>query len=293
MGFDENIEMVRLAFYQVLISSGPFLGAALAIGLIIGIIQAATSIQEMTLSFVPKIVLVILAMGMMANFFLVSLTDYFQFISIVISFFYFGYISDTEITINEIENLFIIVVIEAIIGIALGLSLSIWFSAATLAGEKMASSTGLGFSMMVDPQTGGQTPVVSMILDLFLITVFLSLNGHLIAIDFLIRSFDIYNISTDLPPIALVSLGIEAAGAMFYTGGLIMLPVVGALLLTNIAIGVITRSSPQLNMFSFAFPVTLLLAFFVLYLSSRTIGNAFADLTKNSLESIDVLFLGK
>jgi flagellar biosynthesis protein FliR len=46
-------------------------------------------------------------------------------------------------------------------------------------------------------------------------------------------------------------------------------------------------------MFSFAFPVTLLLAFFVLYLSSRTIGNAFADLTKNSLESIDVLFLGK
>tara|TARA_B100000003_G_scaffold40279_1_gene34366 strand:+ start:3089 stop:3235 length:147 start_codon:yes stop_codon:yes gene_type:complete len=48
MGFDENIEMVRLAFYQVLISSGPFLGAALAIGLIIGIIQAATSIQEMT-----------------------------------------------------------------------------------------------------------------------------------------------------------------------------------------------------------------------------------------------------
>ena len=59
MGFDENVEMIRLAFYQVLISSGPFLGAALAIGLIIGIIQAATSIQEMTLSFVPKIVLVI------------------------------------------------------------------------------------------------------------------------------------------------------------------------------------------------------------------------------------------
>ena len=54
MGFDENIEMVRLAFYQVLVSSGPFLGAALAIGLLIGILQAATSIQEMTLSFVRK-----------------------------------------------------------------------------------------------------------------------------------------------------------------------------------------------------------------------------------------------
>ena len=55
MGYDENIEMVRLAFYQVLMSSGPFLVAALVIGLTIGIIQAATSIQEMTLSFIPKL----------------------------------------------------------------------------------------------------------------------------------------------------------------------------------------------------------------------------------------------
>ena len=80
MGFDENIEMVRLAFYQVLISSGPFLGAALAIGLIIGIIQAATSINEMTLSFVPKVVLVLLALALLSNFMLIRLTDYFLFI---------------------------------------------------------------------------------------------------------------------------------------------------------------------------------------------------------------------
>ena len=85
MGFDQNVEMIRLAFYQVLISSGPFLGAALAIGLVIGIIQAATSIQEMTLSFVPKIVIVIFAIGFLANFLLVSLTDYFQFIFDTIS----------------------------------------------------------------------------------------------------------------------------------------------------------------------------------------------------------------
>ena len=80
MGFDENIEMVRLAFYQVLISSGPFLGAALAIGLIIGIIQAATSIQEMTLSFVPKLFVVLGAMALFATYTLSTMTDYFMFI---------------------------------------------------------------------------------------------------------------------------------------------------------------------------------------------------------------------
>ena len=80
MGFDENIEMVRLAFYQVLISSGPFLGAALAIGLLIGILQAATSIQEMTLSFVPKLFVVLGAMALFATYTLSTMTDYFIFI---------------------------------------------------------------------------------------------------------------------------------------------------------------------------------------------------------------------
>ncbi len=207
--------------------------------------------------------------------------------SLIISFFYFGYLSNFQISEQILDNLLTVVIVEALIGLSLGLTLTIWFAAASLAGEKIASTTGLGFSQMVDPDTGGQTPVMSLILDLFLITIFLSLNGHLIAIEFLFKSFEIFNINDGLPSIELVGIGIEAAGAMFYTGGLIMLPVVAALLMTNIAVGVITRAAPQLNMFSFAFPVTMILAFFIMYISSQSIGNAFAELTKSSLESIE------
>ena len=85
MNFDENISMLSKAFYQVLLVSGPILALALGIGLFIGIIQAATSINEMTLSFVPKLVLVIFAMGFMANYFILSLSDYFAFIFDTIS----------------------------------------------------------------------------------------------------------------------------------------------------------------------------------------------------------------
>ena len=80
MGFDANVEFLRMAFWQILIISGPLLAVALAIGLTIGILQAATSIQEMTLTFVPKLVLVVLAFGLLANFMMVQLTDYFIFI---------------------------------------------------------------------------------------------------------------------------------------------------------------------------------------------------------------------
>jgi flagellar biosynthetic protein FliQ len=80
MGFDANVEFLRMAFWQILVISGPLLGVALAIGLVIGILQAATSIQEMTLTFVPKLVLVVLAFGFLANFMMVQLSDYFSFI---------------------------------------------------------------------------------------------------------------------------------------------------------------------------------------------------------------------
>ena len=80
MGFDANVEFLRMAFWQILIISGPLLAVALAIGLMIGILQAATSIQEMTLTFVPKLVLVVVAFGLLANFMMVQLTDYFSFI---------------------------------------------------------------------------------------------------------------------------------------------------------------------------------------------------------------------
>ena len=78
--FDMNVEFLRMAFWNIVIIAGPVLGVALAIGLLIGIIQAATSINEMTLTFVPKLVVVLITFGLFANLMLVQLTDYFAFV---------------------------------------------------------------------------------------------------------------------------------------------------------------------------------------------------------------------
>ncbi|CAI8333126.1 MAG: Uncharacterised protein [Alphaproteobacteria bacterium UBA4588] len=80
MEFDMNVGFLRMAFWQIIVIAGPILLVALAIGLFVGIIQAATSINEQTLSFVPKLVLVLLSFGLLANLMLVELTDYFVFI---------------------------------------------------------------------------------------------------------------------------------------------------------------------------------------------------------------------
>lgn len=80
MQYDQNVQYLSVAFLQIIKTAGPILAIALAIGLIIGLIQAATSIQEMTLSFVPKLFVVLGAMAILAPYTLTSLTDYFNFI---------------------------------------------------------------------------------------------------------------------------------------------------------------------------------------------------------------------
>ena len=80
MEFDANVEHLRLAFWQIILTACPILGTALAVGLTIGILQAATSINEMTLSFVPKLVLVLLALALFSPFIMGTMVDYFEYI---------------------------------------------------------------------------------------------------------------------------------------------------------------------------------------------------------------------
>ena len=80
MAYDQNVQYLSYAFWQIVMTAGPILAIALGIGLLIGLIQAATSIQEMTLSFVPKLFVVLGTMAILAPYTLNTLTEYFAFI---------------------------------------------------------------------------------------------------------------------------------------------------------------------------------------------------------------------
>ena len=189
-------------------------------------------------------------------------------------------------------NFIFIVLVEIAVGLTAGLIVTIWFSSVALAGEKMATSAWLGYAAQIDPQAGGQTPVVSVILNLFLIVLFVSLDGHLLMLRVFFESFSILPIGSMPPPMVLIGAGIKAAGSMFVAASLIMLPVVGIILMINVSAGIMTRSAPQLNLFSFVFPVTILGAFIILYFSTGTMALAFSDLIFSSIEALEDLMLG-
>ena len=189
-------------------------------------------------------------------------------------------------------NFIFIVLVEIAVGLTAGLIVTIWFSSVALAGEKMATSAGLGYAAQIDPLAGGQTPVISQTLNLFLIVLFVTLDGHLLMLRVFFESYSILPIGAMPPPFVLIGAGIKAAGSMFIAASLIMLPVVGIILMINVSAGIMTRSAPQLNLFSFVFPVTILSAFVILYFSTGTMALAFSDLIFSTIEALEDLMIG-
>lgn len=212
-------------------------------------------------------------------------------LTFVISAAYYG-----SVSVPNFENLPFLALIrvmgvEVAIGLTGGIVLSILFASVALAGEKIAASGGLGFAAQVDPNSGGQTPVVSQFLTLFLLTMFLSANGHLRLIEGLRQSFDIIPMGQTISMRVMSQFVIDIGGEMFYLGALIMLPVVSILLLVNVTIGVVTRSAPALNFFSFGFPLTMMALFIVMYIYTKPLGFAIEDLSYYTIEVFERLFL--
>ena len=156
---------------------------------------------------------------------------------------------------------------QTLIGIAMGLVLRVVFAALDLMGEIISLQMGLSFATFFDPVAGGQTAVVGEFLTLIATLVFLSLNGHLLMIDALARSFEWLPVSATLPHKGGWLILARFGASIFASGLLMALPVVTALLITNIALGVLTRAAPQLNLFAIGFPITLTVGFGVLLLA--------------------------
>lgn len=212
-------------------------------------------------------------------------------VTFVIAAAYYGSVSVPSLDNLPFLSLLRLMGVEIAIGLTGGIIFSILFASVALAGEKIAASGGLGFAAQVDPNSGGQTPVVSQILNNFLLMIFLTVNGHIKMIDGLRQSFDIVPVGQPFSLAVVSKVVIEIGGEMFYLAALLMLPVVSILLLVNVTIGVVTRSAPALNFFSFGFPLTMMALFIVTYIYIKPLGFAIEDLSYYTLEVFERLFV--
>lgn len=147
---------------------------------------------------------------------------------------------------------------QIVIGVAIGFVMQIVFAAADLAGEVIGLQMGLSFATFVDARNADPVPIIGSFLSLTMMLVFLALNGHLMLLAGLVDTFASFPIGGMKAVGAFDARLMALAGRELFTLGVTLaLPVVGAMLLANLAFGVLTRTAPQLNLFAVGFPVTL------------------------------------
>ena len=172
---------------------------------------------------------------------------------------------------------------EILIGVMLGFTLQLFFHLFSVAGQIIAVQMGLGFASMIDPSNGVSVPVLGQMLLILVTLLFLAMNGHLVVFEVLAESF------ITLP----VGMGLstnhywELAGKLSWVLGaglLLVLPAITALLVVNLAFGIMTRAAPQLNIISIGFPMTLVIGLVIFWIGLADILGQYQQLASQGLQ---------
>ncbi len=156
---------------------------------------------------------------------------------------------------------------QAVIGLAMGMAMRIVFAAIEMAGEIIGMTMGLGFATFYDPQSQSHSSAIAQFLSLVMLMLYLAANFHLMLVGVLVDSFTTMPIGmTGFDGIGLQTLA-AWGGRIFSAGVQLSLPVVAALLINNIALGILTRAAPQLNIFGIGFPIAIGIGFIMIALT--------------------------
>jgi len=184
---------------------------------------------------------------------------------------------------------FVVVAQQLLIGAALGFAMQVVFDALGLAGQLLANSMGLSFAFNVDPLRGSSTAALGQLYIILATLTFLALGGHLALLEVLVQGFTTM-------PIGAEGLGREGLwnlvlwGGQLFAGAIaIALPGVTALLIVNLAFGVVSRAAPSLNLFAVGFPISLVVGLLVVLAGIGPLQEGVAQLIAQGFEFIRAL----
>ncbi|MDF2181361.1 flagellar biosynthetic protein FliR [Neptuniibacter sp. CAU 1671] len=186
----------------------------------------------------------------------------------------------------------IIIAQQILIGGALGFMFQVFFQVFVLGGQMIATQMGLGFASVSDPANGIPVVMLSQFYLTMVMILFISLNGHLVMVEVIVRSFDVL-------PVAMTGLTqpmlwkIAIAGSWMFSAALLMaLPAVTALLVVNMTFGIMSRAAPQLNILAIGFPFTMVLGLFINWVNLGGFLDQYMRISSYALDYIEQLLSG-
>ncbi|QQZ07935.1 flagellar biosynthetic protein FliR [Heyndrickxia vini] len=168
----------------------------------------------------------------------------------------------------EIDGKYILLIIkEAMVGLFIGFIAYLILSAIQIAGGFIDFQMGFAIANVIDPQTGTQSPLMGQYLYSFALLLLLSVNGHHIILDGIFYSYQFIPIDKVLfsfGDASVVDFIMKTFSKMFVIAFQMSIPVVATIFLVDVALGIVARTVPQLNIFVVGFPVKIAVSFIVL-----------------------------
>lgn len=146
---------------------------------------------------------------------------------------------------------------ELLVGLAIGFAAALLVGAVETAGDVMTTVMGLSGATLMDPLGGASTSLLSTFAQLFAVTVLLALDGHLVMLDALGESLRAVPVGSAADLAAGTAALVGHGSVLFLLGLRFAAPVIAAAMIANVALAVLTRAAPQLNVLSVAFPIQI------------------------------------
>ncbi|MYL19206.1 flagellar type III secretion system protein FliR [Halobacillus litoralis] len=164
---------------------------------------------------------------------------------------------------------FLLLLKEAAVGLGVGLLAYIILGAIQIAGGFIDFQMGFAVANVIDPQTGAQSPLVGQYMYIITLLFILVVDGHHMMIDGIFYSYQFIAVDQFLPlkEEGWVMFVIQSFNKMFVTSFLMAVPIVGCLFLVDIALGIVARTVPQLNVFVVGLPLKIFAALSVLVIA--------------------------
>lgn len=189
---------------------------------------------------------------------------------------------------------------ETLIGLLLGFVAYLFFTAVQVAGGFIDHMIGLGMANVIDPMTGTQSPIIGNFKFFIGMLVFLGLNGHHYLLSALMHSYDWIPLSggvfARIADGAVSTFLVESLARMFYMAFQMAAPIVVAMFLVDVALGVLARTVPTFNVFVIGLPLKILTGFAVLFLAvtgfTVLFRNLFAEMFLRMEQLLSILSVG-
>jgi flagellar biosynthetic protein FliR len=186
----------------------------------------------------------------------------------------------------------LLVVGEGIIGIIMGFFVTVIFAAFSTAGQFFSLQMGFGASETFDPLAQVENPLIGQFLNLVAMLVFLSMDGFQLLFTGgfwrSLQSVSVIQLVSGKEP--LMAMLLSGLSQLFLDAIIISMPILGTLFLVSLTTGLISKTAPQINILSEGFPISIMVAFILIFVAMPFMTEAFSRVISAGFRSIEELF---